>query len=438
MNFYAKYNLFKTSSFPIFTHMTVHPNFTLVKKQVCPKPYPFSLVQLLFLLAYFTLAPSHSSAQDSLLFKIQFNSTEENGIHQNEIVKQWITNHRDISGQYRIIVIGHADSDGDSLMNMELSDRRARSVARTLSENNIPTDQITIGVFGENQPLVKGHSNSAKASNRRVEVYLGPKLNTRITEPPVEKIPDDMGAWEVKGKYGSILRFPPNSLSQKSTVTLTEIGIGENSLVRCLFCRIDLLTTLGECLNTRGMVFIDVQLNNQSIDRPNKNAILLVPAPDKDSTMELFRSTINSRGETVWEPIGKNAEIVIENGKPYYRIEIEDFRGWNVDAIMKNFCDKGVETRFISRKNEIDSLYIVYDTTIRTVIKLLPDGELHTEHLYITRDYFPELRPQLYVVSGDQYFVLPSDQLRKKSNKEVYILRKKYFRKTEKVHACPK
>jgi chemotaxis protein MotB len=68
-------------------------------------------------------------------------------------------------------VDGHTDLTGSLDFNWELSQRRALSVVRYLSEEqNLPADRLAAAGFGPFQPLDRGTGPEALARNRRIEV----------------------------------------------------------------------------------------------------------------------------------------------------------------------------------------------------------------------------------------------------------------------------
>ena len=76
--------------------------------------------------------------------------------------------------QTGIEVAGHTDSVGREEYNMDLSERRARSVAQVLMQNDIQSVRIhTIG-FGPHQPIASNETEQGRAQNRRVELTLFP------------------------------------------------------------------------------------------------------------------------------------------------------------------------------------------------------------------------------------------------------------------------
>ncbi len=68
-----------------------------------------------------------------------------------------------------IEVQGHTDSDGSDEYNFDLSDRRAASVVRYLTEQGVEASRLTWMGYGESRPLLDNGSQEAKAVNRRVE-----------------------------------------------------------------------------------------------------------------------------------------------------------------------------------------------------------------------------------------------------------------------------
>lgn len=76
--------------------------------------------------------------------------------------------------QSGIEVAGHTDSTGRVEYNMDLSRRRAESVARALIRRGVRSVRIhTIG-FGPHQPVASNETAAGREQNRRVELTLFP------------------------------------------------------------------------------------------------------------------------------------------------------------------------------------------------------------------------------------------------------------------------
>lgn len=72
-----------------------------------------------------------------------------------------------------LTITGHTDSDGAEAANQILSEQRAESVKKYLTDKfGLSGSNITTIGKGESQPVASGNSADAKAKNRRVEFTL--------------------------------------------------------------------------------------------------------------------------------------------------------------------------------------------------------------------------------------------------------------------------
>ena len=78
-----------------------------------------------------------------------------------------------------IIVAGHTCSLGPEKYNLELSRKRAKSVAAYLMQTKgIPNDNIRIEYYGEKLPLALNDTEEGRSRNRRVEIsFLSHEIN---------------------------------------------------------------------------------------------------------------------------------------------------------------------------------------------------------------------------------------------------------------------
>jgi outer membrane protein OmpA-like peptidoglycan-associated protein len=71
----------------------------------------------------------------------------------------------------KVKIVGHTDSDGQDVANMDLSKRRAASVKAELAKTfGVNADRLETDGLGEGQPIAPNDSPSNKALNRRVEL----------------------------------------------------------------------------------------------------------------------------------------------------------------------------------------------------------------------------------------------------------------------------
>ncbi|MDE8651633.1 OmpA family protein [Novosphingobium album (ex Liu et al. 2023)] len=77
-----------------------------------------------------------------------------------------------------IDVYGHTDSTGSDQYNMDLSKRRADSVARYLISRGVNSARIQTQGMGESYPVADNATEQGRALNRRVEIKITPVTTT--------------------------------------------------------------------------------------------------------------------------------------------------------------------------------------------------------------------------------------------------------------------
>ena len=73
-----------------------------------------------------------------------------------------------------IDVDGHTDSVGNAGYNMDLSNRRANSVANYLAGRGVDPRRMSAMGYGLERPIASNASESGRAQNRRVEIAISP------------------------------------------------------------------------------------------------------------------------------------------------------------------------------------------------------------------------------------------------------------------------
>lgn len=74
---------------------------------------------------------------------------------------------------------GHADERGTAGYNLKLGTNRGNAVRDYLVGKGIKAPRLKVVSFGEGRPATTGHSESAWASNRRVEMRIGNVVSQR-------------------------------------------------------------------------------------------------------------------------------------------------------------------------------------------------------------------------------------------------------------------
>lgn len=79
---------------------------------------------------------------------------------------------RGLDSTVMVDVIGHTDSRGSDSINQPLSVRRADAVRTYFETRGVPSPRINIAGVGSTQPVASNETDSGRAQNRRVEVFL--------------------------------------------------------------------------------------------------------------------------------------------------------------------------------------------------------------------------------------------------------------------------
>lgn len=101
---------------------------------------------------------------------ILFNVNSDNIKQESYGVLKEISGILKESGNIKVLIVGHTDSDGDTAKNLELSQRRSQSVKNTLvTEFGVDSSMLETSGKGESEPITANTNNLNKALNRRVE-----------------------------------------------------------------------------------------------------------------------------------------------------------------------------------------------------------------------------------------------------------------------------
>jgi outer membrane protein OmpA-like peptidoglycan-associated protein len=107
----------------------------------------------------------------------------------------------ELSEAYAGIIIGHTDSTGNDQYNMDLSKRRAQSVADYLVSTGVDPDKLRVVGRGENDPIASNDTEEGRAENRRVDIIV-------VAEP----------------RALDTIRFPSVALFPRRSAEITEQG----------------------------------------------------------------------------------------------------------------------------------------------------------------------------------------------------------------------
>lgn len=71
-----------------------------------------------------------------------------------------------------LLLEGHCDERGSEESNLELGDRRARSVMEEMMARGVNPERLIVLSMGEGEPIEPGHNPASWRKNRRVEFII--------------------------------------------------------------------------------------------------------------------------------------------------------------------------------------------------------------------------------------------------------------------------
>ena len=107
-------------------------------------------------------------------------SFDFNSAHIKSTFQSPLNKIADIMSRYpqtQIVVIGHTDNVGSDQYNLDLSLRRANSVADYLIMRGVATSRMGTEGRGEMEPIANNDIVTGRAQNRRVEIFVVPDKN---------------------------------------------------------------------------------------------------------------------------------------------------------------------------------------------------------------------------------------------------------------------
>jgi len=81
-----------------------------------------------------------------------------------------------------IEIQGHADERGDDEHNLDLTDRRAKSVMRALEDRDVSLGRLRAKGYGETKPICTQHNEDCWSKNRRVEFIIMQRQDEQILQ----------------------------------------------------------------------------------------------------------------------------------------------------------------------------------------------------------------------------------------------------------------
>jgi OOP family OmpA-OmpF porin len=129
-------------------------------------------MKVFFLIALSGLASLHGYSQTMLKRCVYFDTDKaeirEDGLQTLDKLVDTLTT----VGAFKILIRGNTDAVGDSLYNIQLSEKRSQAVYDYLRSKKMCGCKLKIESNGENKPVADNESDTGKQRNRRVEIYV--------------------------------------------------------------------------------------------------------------------------------------------------------------------------------------------------------------------------------------------------------------------------
>lgn len=107
---------------------------------------------------------------ERILFSFDnFEISDQNQILINQLAEQLKKYELD-----KVRIVGHSDNVGNPEYNLQLSEKRAQSVAEIFVENKFKTENVQVVGKGSLQPINNIDSDESRAENRRVSIIIIP------------------------------------------------------------------------------------------------------------------------------------------------------------------------------------------------------------------------------------------------------------------------
>lgn len=103
-----------------------------------------------------------------ILFDVDSDALREESRSNLEDLSEILKKYEDTN----ILYAGHTDNTGSNEYNQELSEDRAKSVAKYTSFLGVDSERMTIIGYGEEQPVATNSTEAGRQQNRRVEIAI--------------------------------------------------------------------------------------------------------------------------------------------------------------------------------------------------------------------------------------------------------------------------
>lgn len=345
---------------------------------------------------------------------------------------------------YKIRLVGRADSTGSFETNLILSENRVRTVSEYLIAKGVDSSLIEIHYLGESKPLLFEGDETDLQANRSVGIIIDPadidlaelRRNEQSSREFYLEFEDDT-VLECESGAQILIdagTFFPTKISE------IDFDIDEvYTVCELLSNNTSLTTTDGNCLTSAGMIYVKPTLDSVEI-QPNNGQkvrikIPLVEGQSLDSEMNLYCERIMPDGSSLWEEIP--ADLSYQHGSEiFYVFEVDSLRGFNLDKNVGVICEKN-GPKFKIRKFNAYRVCQTYPEELYLSVGI----QLNRKTFQID-NVADDKKPVVAVLAYDKNDIafvaeVPLSELKFRKRKGVYIIKKKNFEFFENEYESP-
>jgi outer membrane protein OmpA-like peptidoglycan-associated protein/opacity protein-like surface antigen len=118
-----------------------------------------------------------------VLENVRFKFDEDILTNESEIILSNVANVLNKYPNEKIEILGHTDNWGSDEYNLDLSERRARSVKRFLVNQGVDSTRLFTAGCGERMPIADNNTPEGRAINRRIEFSIYDGVSSKCPKP---------------------------------------------------------------------------------------------------------------------------------------------------------------------------------------------------------------------------------------------------------------
>lgn len=330
-----------------------------------------------------------------------------------------------------IVLKGYTDSVAAYEYNTALSQKRAERVMAYLISKGISPGRITTQWYGESNPVQSNQTEKGRSGNRRVSLYFFTAAHQATDNSKVDSVkrhPSPENDTTIVSTNGTKILIRGGSFAPRQTKDIKIQTKEFNTTCDLVNSNISMITDSGDCLTSGGMVFLTFTFDTIEV-HPNAGYTIRISIPAShniiDKEMQVYVAK-EKNGVVRWTLTNMSIMHDKTRGRYYYEFETDSIRGFNIDKTIRARCEEDGPLVKVKGFKKC-SVYMTYPNEM-----YLSKGIPVRSRIYSLVKTADNKVPRLTVIAGeDPYSYIasgPLPELKYKKNKNMYVLKRKYFR----------